>query len=293
MPCGGETGTNTVLEMQALLGPQLPPRFFHMYGPTETSITAARVELFYGHDNTATPTVGRPFPNYCVYVLGGQLQPVPPGVQGEIYIGRADVASGYLGNGALTSARFVEDSYAPSLFSSRGWSIKHRTGDKGRWHKGGDGLLIEGRRSGDTHHKLRGLRIDLQEVEQFMLKEAGGVLSQVIVAVHRTSSGSPEFLVLVAHAQFHPKHCPQDPQDRQQFLNMLSSHLPLPQYMWPTITVSVQDLPMLSSGKLMTTISASKHHSPNAPPKVVVLTGATGLLSRGLVKSMVSSTIID
>lgn len=54
IPCGGETGTNTVLEMQALLGPQLPPRFFHMYGPTETSITAARVETLYSM-GTTTP----------------------------------------------------------------------------------------------------------------------------------------------------------------------------------------------------------------------------------------------
>lgn len=246
--CGGEPGTNTVLELQASLGPQPPPRFFHMYGPTETIITAASIELFYGRDHAEVPTVGGPFPNYSIYVLDDQLRPVPAGVQGEIYIGGAGVAAGYLRNDALTAERFVHDPFAPSRFRSRGWSTMHRTGDKGRWHKDGSGLLIEGRRSGDTQHKLRGLRIDLQEVEKVMLKEAGGVLSQVIVTVRRTSPDSPEFLV--AHAQFHPKHCPPEIQDQQKFLNTLSSRLPLPQYMWPAITVPVQVLPMMSSGKL-------------------------------------------
>lgn len=246
--CGGEPGTNTVLELQVLLGPQLPPRFFHMYGPTETSITSASIELFYGRDNAEALTVGGPFPNYGVYVLDDQLRPVPAGVQGEIFIGGAGVAAGYLGNGSLTAERFVQDPYAPPSFRARGWSTMHRTGDNGRWHEDGDGLLIEGRRSGDTQHKLRGLRIDLQEVEKVMLKEAGRVLSQVTVKVRRTSPDSPEFLV--AHAQFHPKHCPPDVQEQQQFLNALSSHLPLPQYMWPAMSVPVQELPMMSSGKL-------------------------------------------
>lgn len=251
--CGGEPGTTTVLELQASLGPQPPPHFFHMYGPTETSITAASIQLSYGRDNAEVATVGGPFPNYSIYVLDDQLRPVPAGVQGEIYIGGAGVAAGYLRNEALTAERFVPDPFAPSWFQSRGWSTMHRTGDKGRWHKDGSGLVIEGRRSGDTQHKLRGLRIDLQEVEKVMLKQAGGVLSQVIVTVRRTSPDSPEFLV--AHAQFHPQHADSRPDitsqdEQQQFLNSLSSRLPLPQYMWPAMTVPVQVLPMMSSGKL-------------------------------------------
>lgn len=247
--CGGEPGTSTVLKLQALLGPQPPPRFFHMYGPTETSITAASVELSYGRDNDEAPDVGGPFPNYSVYVLDDQLRPVPPGVQGEIYVGGAGVASGYLGNESLTEERFVDDPHALPSFRTRGWSTMHRTGDKGRWRQNGSGgLLIEGRRSGDTQHKLRGLRIDLQEVEKVMLKESGGVLNQVVVTVRRTSPDSPEFLV--AHAQFHPKQCPPDALSQKELLAQLSSRLPLPQYMWPAMAVPVQSLPVMSSGKL-------------------------------------------
>ncbi|KAJ4361128.1 uncharacterized protein N0V89_001697 [Didymosphaeria variabile] len=243
--CGGEPGTNIVLELQAALGPQPRPRFFHMYGPTEITFITTAMELFYG-DDEKTPAVGGPFPNYSVYVLDDQLRPVPPGVQGEIYIGGAGVASGYLGNAVLTEEKFLPDPFAPASFKSHGWTTMHRTGDNGRWRKGG-GLLIEGRRSGDTQHKLRGLRVDLQEVENVMLKESNGLLTDVVVSVTRTSPQSPEFLV--AHVRFDPNHCPTE-NDQQHVLSELSSNLPLPQYMWPAVAIAVQELPMMSSGKL-------------------------------------------
>lgn len=243
--CGGEPGTNIVLELQAALGPQPRPSFFHMYGPTEITFITTAMELFYGNDEK-TPTVGGPFPNYSVYVLDDQLRPVPPGVQGEIYIGGAGVASGYLGNAGLTEERFLPDPYAPASFKSRGWATMHRTGDNGRWRKGG-GLLIEGRRSGDTQHKLRGLRIDLQEIENVMLKESNGLFTDVVVSVSRTAPQSPEFLI--AHVRFDPNHCPAE-KDQQHILSQLSSNLPLPQYMWPAVAIAVQELPMMSSGKL-------------------------------------------
>lgn len=245
---GGEAVTITLLELQALLGPKPPPRFFHIYGPTETTITATSAELFYGRDTAEPLPVGGAFPNYSVYVLDDQLRPLPPGVQGEVWFGGAGVAAGYLGNAALTAERFVDDPFAPTSFRARGWSTMHRTGDKGRWRPDGSGLQIEGRRTGDTQHKLRGFRIDLQEIEKVMLKEAGGVLSQVVVTVRRTEPDSPEFLV--AHAQFHPKDCPEDPRDQQLFLNTLSTRLPLPQYMRPAVTFPLEDLPVTSSGKL-------------------------------------------
>lgn len=243
--CGGEPGTNIVLELQATLGPQPPPRFFHMYGPTEITFITTAMELLYGNGEK-TPAVGGPFSNYSVYVLDEQLRPVPPGVQGEIYVGGAGVAAGYLANEGMTAEKFVPDPHASPSFKSLGWTMMHRTGDNGRWRQDGS-LLIEGRRSGDTQHKLRGLRIDLQEVESVMLKESNGMLSDVVVSVVRTSPLSPEFLV--AHVKFYPQHRPSET-DQQRVLNQLSSNLPLPQYMWPAVTVAVEELPMMSSGKL-------------------------------------------
>lgn len=245
---GGEAVTIALLELQALLGPEPSPRFFHIYGPTETTITATSAEVFYERETSEPLCVGKPFPNYTAYVLDERLRPLPPGVQGEVCFGGAGVAAGYLANEKLTAEKFVNDAFAPTSFKSRGWSTLHRTGDKGRWRKDGTGLQIEGRRTGDTQHKLRGFRIDLQEVEKVMLKESGGVLNQVVVTVRRKEPDSPEFLV--AHAQFHPNHCHDDPHSEQLFLNNLASRLPLPQYMRPSITLPLKDLPVTASGKL-------------------------------------------
>lgn len=249
---GGEAVSLTLLELQRLLGPQPPPRFFHIYGPTETCITATSAEVFYdGREGYAVEPlpVGTAFPNYTAYVLDDRLRALPPGVQGEVCFGGAGVAAGYLGNAPLTAERFPADPFAPASFRARGWANLHRTGDRGRWRRDGRGLQIEGRRGGDTQRKIRGFRVDLQEVEKVLLKEAGGVLSQAVVTVRRAEQpDGPEFLV--AHAQFHPQHCPEDPREQQSFLNELSSRLPLPQYMRPAITFPLEELPVTISGKL-------------------------------------------
>lgn len=248
--CGGEPGTPAIMDLYVSLGEQGPrPRFYHMYGPTEITFITSATELTYpSHDSKAEKSapVGGPFPNYSIYILDEQLRPVPPGVQGEIYIGGAGVASGYLGNPGLTDARFLPDRLAPTAFRAQGWCAMHRAGDMGRWTEDG-GVMIEGRKSGDTQHKLRGLRVDLQEVENVMLKEAKGILSDVVVTVRRTSPQSPEFLV--AHVRFEPEHCPPE-EEQQAVLRLILSSLPLPQYMWPAAAIPVKELPTMVSGKL-------------------------------------------
>lgn len=279
--CGGEPGTPAVMDLYVSLGEQGPrPRFYHMYGPTEITFITSGTELTYpgpGAKAEKSASVGGPFPNYSIYVLDEQLRPVPPGVQGEIYIGGAGVASGYLGNHALTAEKFMPDNLVPETFRAQGWCTMHRTGDMGRWTEEG-GVMIEGRKSGDTQHKLRGLRVDLQEVENVMLKEARGVLSDVVVTVRRTSPQSPEFLV--AHVRFEPEHCPPE-EEQQSVLGSLLSNLPLPQYMWPAAAIAVKELPMMVSGKLnrravaalpLPSISALEDHldgeDSSAPPAV-------------------------
>lgn len=287
--CGGEPGTPAIMDLFLSLslggerGPR--PRFYHMYGPTEITFITSAAELTYpgpGLESEKSAPVGGPLPNYSIYILDEQLRPVPPGVQGEIYIGGAGVASGYLGNPSLTAEKFMPDNLALETFRAQGWRTMHRTGDMGRWTESG-GVMIEGRRSGDTQHKLRGLRVDLQEVEGVMLKEAKGTLSDVVVSVRRTSPQSPEFLV--AHVRFEPGRCP--PEDEQQVvLASLLSSLPLPQYMWPAAAVPVGELPMMASGKLdrravaalpLPDISALNHldgEDGSAPPAVLTGTEA-------------------
>lgn len=282
--CGGEPGTPAIMDLYISLGEQGPqPRFYHMYGPTEITFITSGTELTYpspGNIAEKSASVGGPFPNYSIYVLDEQLRPVPPGVQGEIYIGGAGVASGYLGNPALSAEKFMPDTLASDDFKAEGWCTMHRTGDVGRWTEAG-GIMIEGRKSGDTQHKLRGLRIDLQEVENVMLKQAGGVLSDVVVTVRRTSPQSPEFLV--AHVRFQPGHCSTET-EQQAILRSLLSGLPLPQYMWPAAAIPVGELPMMVSGKLnrraiaalplpdFSALEQSQDEDDNAPPVVFTAT---------------------
>ena len=162
--CAGEPVPCSLVEQLASLGrPDLT--VYNVYGPTETSFTCTATQVSL---NTSCGPIaaGRPLPNYSVYVVDGQLRPVPVGMQGEIYIGGPGVGLGYLNKPELTSARFVPNVLDKPKDDARGWKTLHRTGDLGRWL--GDGqLLVEGRI--DTQVKLRGLRIDLAEVEHAIL----------------------------------------------------------------------------------------------------------------------------
>ncbi|TDZ13320.1 Polyketide synthase-nonribosomal peptide synthetase [Colletotrichum orbiculare MAFF 240422] len=262
---GGEPGTDAVVELMAAHGPRQPdgrpPRVVHIYGPTEITFfaTAGPVVLGGGDDDDdATEgqrpkakhplSAGVPMPNYSVYVLDDNLRPVPPGVGGEIFVGGAGVASGYLQlDNTASSDKFLRDHLALAAFASQGWTTMHRTGDRGRWRADG-GLLIEGRRSGDTEHKIRGLRVDFQEVEKVILQESNGFLSEVVVSARRLTPQSPDFLV--AHVRLNPTIEDARRQQTRTILSQLSSGLPLPQYMWPAIMVPVADFPRTMSGKL-------------------------------------------
>lgn len=244
---GGEPGIDVLFkDFTSLQKSEL--RLFHAYGPTEISWTATTTELFYSKlQGLSTPqniTVGRPLPNYSVYVLNGRLNPVPPGIQGEIFIGGPGVAAGYLNDDALTSERFVPDIFANSDHRHGDWNILHRTGDVGRWEQDGS-LFIEGRMSGDTQIKLRGMRIDLKEVEKALIQESNGTLSEAVVSVRRSSPDSPQFLV--AHVVFDPNR-PHG--ETVQVLNTLKSRLGMPQYMCPSVIVPLDNMPLTKSHKL-------------------------------------------
>ncbi|OTA98397.1 hypothetical protein M426DRAFT_17460 [Hypoxylon sp. CI-4A] len=229
-------------------------RFFNSYGPTEISLVATAMEL---EIKTASRSVGTdiaagyPLPNYSVYVLDRNLQPVPVGVQGEIYVGGAGVATGYIGNPSLTAEKFVIDPFASPEYISRGWTVMHRTGDVGRWKQDGT-VVIEGRISGDTQIKLRGQRIDLREVEHAIITASGGMLSEAVVSVRKERKQGQE--VLVAHVKFSSKTQEKTP---EEYLEALSRALHLPRYMWPAAMVVVDHLPMTSSGKLDRRVIAS------------------------------------
>ena len=104
--------------------------FINLYGSSEVAADATWYNLL---DRTERVPIGRPLPNYRVYVLDGGLEPVPAGVAGELYIAGAGLARGYLGRPGLTAERFVADRFGPA------GGRMYRTGDLARWRS--DGVL--------------------------------------------------------------------------------------------------------------------------------------------------------
>jgi amino acid adenylation domain-containing protein len=132
--------------------------YFNPYGPTEASVIVTNGRLPPQSQAVGPIHVGRPLANTQIYILDERLQPVPVGVAGEIYIGGANLARGYLRDAALTAEKFI-----PDPFCRRGGERIYRTGDLGRYLADGN-IEVLGRL--DHQVKIRGFRIELGEIEQ-------------------------------------------------------------------------------------------------------------------------------
>jgi len=137
-----------------------------LYGPTEATVDA------YGR----TPDGPAPIANVTTYVLDDWLQPVPPGVPGELYIGGAGVALGYLNRPGLTAERFVADPFGPT------GSRLYRTGDRARWRRDGRMQLL-GRT--DDQIKIRGFRIEPGDIAAALAAHPAVTAAAVIVREDR------------------------------------------------------------------------------------------------------------
>ncbi|AGC45639.1 amino acid adenylation domain-containing protein [Myxococcus stipitatus DSM 14675] len=197
------------------------------YGPTEATICAT----LSGPVDPEHPSIGRALPGVRVYVLDARLEPVAPGMDGELYVGGAGVARGYLGRAALTAERFI-----PDPFSLEPGARLYRTGDKVRWAPRGE-LEFLGRF--DLQVKLRGFRIELGEIEAVLRAQPG--VRDVAVVPREDVPGDKRLVAYVvpsADTEVHP----------QSLRSALSSSLP--EYMVPAAFVSMDALPRTSSGKV-------------------------------------------
>lgn len=198
-------------------------RILNTYGPSETAVTATWAEVF----PDQPVTIGQPLPNYFIYLVNEDLRPVERGVAGEICVGGPGLAHGYVNRDDLTRQQFV---HHPSL------GRLYRTGDLGCISATGD-LEFLGRI--DTQVKIRGYRVELNEIESVLAEDAA--LQAAVVRLWKHPQGAD---ILVAYVVPRPGRG-FDPLEARQRLGTR-----LPTYMVPSLFETLEELPVLPSGKI-------------------------------------------
>jgi amino acid adenylation domain-containing protein len=215
---------------------QLPGcQIINGYGPTENTTFSSCYPVQVGDSLEPSVPIGRPLSNTQAYVLDEQLEPVPIGVAGELYLGGEGLARGYLGRPELTAERFV-----PHPFSAEPGARLYRTGDLARAQVDGT-LLFIGR--GDGQIKLRGYRIESEEIESWLNRYPA--VQRAVVALREDRPGDKRLVAYLVG---------QGPtgQTEQTSTGVLRQYLQahLPEYMIPTAFVWLDILPLTPNGKV-------------------------------------------
>jgi amino acid adenylation domain-containing protein len=201
------------------------------YGPTEAVVGCCVHRIPRGRRAEGAIPIGRPIANTQLYVLDSRLRPVPVGVPGELYIGGAGVARGYLRRPSLTAERFL-----PDPFGSRPGGRLYRTGDLARWRPDGE-LEFLGR--ADDQVKIRGYRIELGEVESALRRHPA--IREAAVVAREDTPGDRRLVAYVVADE-------PSPPDAAELRRWLGETLP--EYMIPSAIVALEALPLTPNGKL-------------------------------------------
>ncbi|WP_017906065.1 non-ribosomal peptide synthetase, partial [Pseudomonas asplenii] len=197
------------------------------YGPTETTVVVTSGLL---DRNAATLHIGKPVDNARIYLLDKQLRPVPVGVAGELYVGGAGVARGYLGRAALTAERFLKDPFSPDPEARM-----YKTGDLARWLADGN-IDYVGRN--DDQVKIRGLRIELGEIETRLARHPA--IQEAVVLAREDHPGEKRLVAYYSST------------DTSLEVEALRAYLleRLPDYMVPAAYVGLEVFPLTANGKI-------------------------------------------
>jgi amino acid adenylation domain-containing protein len=228
---GGEACNWKLIQTIRQLAPNCA--ILNHYGPTETTVGVLTysVEDTPIHPRMKTVPLGRPIANTQVYVLDQQLQPVPIGVPGELYIGGDNVARGYLNHSELTAERFISHPFNNDVDTQL-----YRTGDLVRYRPDGN-LEFLGRT--DDQVKIRGFRVELGEIEAVLCQHSD--IQQAIVLVHTDEAENSRLVAYVVPYSTGTSTV----HDWRSFLKVR-----LLEYMVPSVFVRLKTLPLTLNGKV-------------------------------------------
>lgn len=224
-------------------------RLINEYGPTETVVGCCVWEVQPTDPRTGAVSIGKPIDNTQLYVLDRHRQPLPVGVQGELYIGGSGVARGYLNREELTREKFVADPF-------RDGGRFYRTGDLARRHADGT-LEFLGRI--DNQVKVRGFRIELGEIEA-KLADHPSVKACAVLA--REDTPGNKHLVGYVVAKPNTTNDPPSVDDLRQALREK-----LPEYMVPAQFVFLDAMPLTSNGKVDRKALPAPTHAAASPTR--------------------------
>lgn len=228
-------------ELEVDLAAQISKNFagdieiYNEYGPTEAAVGCMIYRFHHQKDRSRTVFIGKPINNMIIYILDKHQRPVSIGVPGELYIGGDGVARGYLNQVELTSERFLKN-----CFLERG--RMYRSGDLGRWLPNGSAEFL-GRI--DNQVKLRGHRIELEEIRNQLLKHH--LIKEAVVIVKEVIESNNN------HREIKDKYlCAYVISDKKLKITELKEYLShrLPAYMVPSNFVRIERIPLTSNGKV-------------------------------------------
>src|SRR6266542_3587456 len=241
---GGETLTPKLVEKIETLNPGC--EILNHYGPTETtvgSLTLKLKEYDWRNPERASIPIGCPIQNTQVYILDANLESVPIGVTGELYIAGAGVTAGYLGQAEKTAERFLKNPFVGDANAAFG-SKMYRTGDRARY--GEDGK-IEFLGRGDDQVKIRGFRIELGEIEAVLARHAA--VKQVVALAREDGQGDKRLLAYVVPQRASSSVSAAATEVTGESLRAYLKQ-ELPDYMVPQAIVVLPKLPLNANGKI-------------------------------------------
>ncbi|ASU33854.1 non-ribosomal peptide synthetase [Mucilaginibacter xinganensis] len=226
--CGGEALPKDLVSKLTSRTAQL----WNMYGPTETTIWSTIKHI----ESDEEITIGKPIANTQVYIVDENLNNLTDGSIGELIIGGDGVAAGYLNRAELSAERFIDDP-----FSATSGSKMYRTGDLGKYSENGD-IICLGRM--DHQVKVRGYRIELEEIEHALAKEPD--VKQAVVIAREDTAGDPRLVGYVVLKEANENA------DFKTHINKWQQALlaVLPEYMVPDDFVLMDAIPITPNGKI-------------------------------------------